>query len=172
VTNTLEANLLEFDGKAISILSEAIAAHHDSADYLKQVIHFSTDKRPYVADGATWILKFEAENGLRVGSDRLIPLIANLEAIKSWPAQLHLCQAVDAFEFTEKQAEQFYHWAASMHNHERPFNRAWSLHAQVVIAAKFAKFRKSASLALVNSEADVAASVRARVRNLKKLYQL
>lgn len=164
----LEQHLLEFDGKAISLLSEARVLCRDRPGYIADLMQFCTDPRAHVADGAAWIVKAEIDDGARLDSVALDPLVQHLGAVPSWQAQLCLCQAVSGFDLTADQAALFYAWADTLADHDRPFLRAWSLHARVTISQKHPDFRAQAKAALNAADQDKAASVRARARNLRK----
>jgi hypothetical protein len=169
MTCELETLLQAYDGKSISILSEARAACRSDPGYLKELINLCSDNHPEISEGATWILKAETEEGLRFGADLLEGLMRNLPALATWPAQLHILQAIDAFDLTEPQAQATYAWATSLADHSRPFLRAWSLHARVIIALRFQQFLPDAKSALCAAANDKAASVRARARKLEAL---
>ena len=169
MTYLLRPYLEDFDGVAISILSEARATAREKNGYLEELVALCSDPDPKISDGAAWILKAEADDGMRFQSTLIAPLIGTLEDIPSWQAKLTICQSVEAFELTATQANTFITWASTLADHERPFLRAWSLHARIIIATQFEKYRKAALSALEVAENDDAASVRARARNLRKL---
>ena len=81
VDTEFEKRLLEFDGVAVSILSEARAAFRDTPDYPDALIGFCIDSRPSIANGATWILKAEAEEGRKFGAELIEPLVKGLNDI-------------------------------------------------------------------------------------------
>lgn len=171
-TSELERRLLEFDGKAISVLSEARAARRTDANFLDELATFSFDARSAISDGATWILKAELESGTKLPPKVLARIVGSLDKIRSWQAALHLCQSVEMFELSPKQAKPFLKWARTYANHARPFLRAWSCHARVMIGHKFPDMRNEVALALQSAEADDAASVQARARQLRKSLKL
>lgn len=168
MSDELEQHLLKFDGKAVSLLSETRIACNSLPGYLDDLIALSFDPRANVADGATWILKVELDDGTRLPPDAIQCIVASLGKIRSWQAALHLCQSVEKLSLTSAQAERFVVWARTYANHTRPFVRAWSLHARVVLGHKFPALEHEASMALQAAEVDQAASVRARARQLRK----
>ncbi len=166
----LEALLLENDGSNVSCLSEARAACRSDPAFHDTLAALSFDARPKIAEAATWILKAETEDGLTIASS-CVELIADaLDAIPSWQAQLHICQAIEGFECTAQHAEKFTSWAEGLADHPRPFLRAWSLSARVFLAQQFPELRKASRLALRGAAQDPAASVRARARQLTQKY--
>ncbi len=164
----LEQRLLEYDGIAVSIPSEARITCREEAGFQKELLNLCFDERTAVADGATWILKAELEDGWELPADLTEYLVASLEKLHSWQAILHLCQIVEFLHLTPAQATLFMKWARGYADYNRPFVRAWALHARVVLGRSFEEHRDEAEQALANAEKDPAASVRARARNLRK----
>ncbi len=167
MTSQLEAGLQEFDGKAVSVLSELRGACGATPDYLDDVIALSADDRPLIARGATWMLKAELEEGAELSPEQTGHLVKMLGSIIEWQAVLHLCQSIEGLKLNEAQAVTFASWAAGYADHQRPFLRAWSLHARTVLGRRFEALWPEADLALTRAETDPAASVRARVRQLR-----
>jgi len=166
--STIEDHLEAFDGVAISVLSEARAAFRDTDGYLEDLFRLCGDPRANICVGATWMLKAEADAGGRFATELTDRLVQVLDLIPSWQAKLHICQAIDAFDLTEDQARTVFTWSASLADHEKPFLRAWSLHAAVRLGLKFEELRPASEAALESAHQDPAASVRARARNLRK----
>lgn len=167
----LERRLQEFDGVAVSILSEARSACRNDPDFHFELIRLCRDPREHIANGATWIVKAESDDGVHFEPEVLNPLISSLDTLPDWQARLHICQSVDAFVLSRKQAETFFGWAASLADHDRPFLRAWSVHAMVNLSLRFDRLLDGAEAALCAAERDTAASVRARARKLRKLFE-
>lgn len=168
MTSDLEQHLQAFDGVAVSILSEARFACRDAPGYVDELMRLCLDPRPHIAEGATWILKAEADDGAQFEPEAIEHLVSALDALASWQAELHICQSAEALMFTPNQARVFFDWAASREDHRRPFLRAWSLHAMVTTALRFDGFRSASETALSSADRDEAASVRARARALRK----
>lgn len=162
----LDLHIQDFDGKNITVLAEARVACGSAPGYLEELVALCADPRASVADGATWILKAELEDGLALPQEMTARLVASLDGVQSWQARLHLCQSVEALDLSADQAETVIRWAQALSNHDRPFLRAWSLHVIVTLARRFDSHRAEAEAALAAAEADPAASVRARARRL------
>ncbi len=166
---SLEERIEAFDGSAVSILSEARAAWRHAPNYLQDVVDLCFDKRASVSDGATWILKAELEEGAQLSPELLEQMVHSLEELRSWQAQLHMCQLFEWLHCSADQADVFLAWVDELRAHPRPFLRAWSLHVQVLIGVQFRDHLNTATAALRAAEDDDAASVRSRVRRLRKL---
>ena len=88
----LRAELLEFDGVAVSILSEARARCREDDGFLEDVIALTADPSGAVADGATWILKAELEEGAALTPDLTEALVSSLDGLTTWQSLLHVFQ--------------------------------------------------------------------------------
>ncbi|MEM7300166.1 MAG: hypothetical protein AAF468_03700 [Pseudomonadota bacterium] len=163
----LRGSLAEFDGKAVSLLTETEAMLGSRPGYLDGLIAVAGDREVSVGDGATWLFKSALESGQTLSVGQSEHLIATLPDLKGWAAQLHICQSVRYFSLDETQAEVVAGWLEPLLAHKRPFLRAWSLDAIWCLAKSHDKLRDRADTALSNAENDDAASVRARARNLK-----
>lgn len=159
--------LRTFDGKAVSILSEARTQFGDNANFLSELAALIGSDEAYVADGATWLIKDCAENGMVIKPKVIAVIIDRLDAVPSWQAALHLCQAADFFVLTPSQARRFGEWAAGFLDHQRPFLRAWSMSALQHTARRTPDLAGLAETALTNAEQDRSASVRARARQVR-----
>ncbi|WP_114391282.1 hypothetical protein [Notoacmeibacter marinus] len=120
----LERRLLEFDGKAVSILSEAQAACRDQPSYLNDLVDLCFDPRQPVSDSATWILKAELDDGTELPPAVTTQIAESLDEIRPWQAALRLCKSVDMLRLTPAQARRFLKWARLYESHSRPFLRA------------------------------------------------
>ncbi|MEM8644715.1 MAG: hypothetical protein AAGF86_00085 [Pseudomonadota bacterium] len=166
------ASLLEdlrgYDGKAITLLSEAAAKHGGTPAYLSELVALCSHDELPVSEGATWLLKANLENGVPLPPAQTETLLASLGKITHWPAQLHLCQMLHALTVPEKHAAAMAGWLSGLLTHKRPFLRAWSMSALQSLAAQHPAFEPEAKAALKAAKSDTAASVRARARNLDK----
>ncbi len=164
----LEEHLQDYDGKAVTLLSQAQVACRDAPGYLDDLIGLCADTRALISDGATWILKAELEAGQELTEPQRARLVAALGQIDSWQAALHLLQSVEMLELLEEEAAAFLSWADGHAAHARPFLRAWSLHARVVLGLRFPDLDIDPEAALSAADADQAGSVRARARQLRR----
>ncbi len=116
----------------------------------------------------TWLLKHALEQGEQLSVPLTTRLIAALRDDWAWEAELHICQSIRSMKVDPSQARTLAIWLRKRLVHERAFVRAWSLDALCSLAKANHRYRRSADQALSDAETDPAASVRARVRNLRK----
>ena len=171
MTDNLDAlrdALTAFDGRATTILGEAEARFARQPGYLAALIDLAGDGEERVSGGATWLIKARLEAGGRLGASETTALLAKLATVTAWGAQLHLCQIAQHLTVSAGDAERLSRWLEGLLAHERPFLRAWSLDALCRIARQHDGYRARALDALEAGERDPAASVKARVRRLRK----
>ena len=109
----------------------------------------------------------EGRSGRRGGGGRLAGLLKNAEHPD---ARLHVLQCLDRAVSGLKSAERT-RLAKALRadlDHERPFVRAWALSVLVRLAGETASIREWVGEAVEGAEADEKASVKARVRQLRK----
>ena len=164
---TLIAALHDFDGKAITILSEAEVKFGNEPDYLNALIKNMTAPDGHVSSGATWLMKSALEKGRQFTEQQTICVIDGLELLCDWQAQLHICQIAHYLEVPKGKAKAFADWLQGLLDHKKPFLRAWSMHGLVAISKQHSGYVHMARAALENAANDSAASVRARARNTK-----
>ena len=166
MSDLLEA-LKTFDGKATSILSEAYTRFGENPGFMGELVTLIDAPDGSVVDGATWLIKHCAENGVVPGPEETASIITHLNAVPSWQAALHLCQTAEFLALTPDQAQLFAEWASQFLDHDRPFLRAWSMNALQHAARHAPDLAPLAEKALVLAENDGAASVRARARKIR-----
>lgn len=169
--DALRSELAEFDGKAVSILSE-IAAHNSSrASFFDDLIELIPDEEGAISDGATWLIKAHFDDGGALSKSQTDRLVAAAPKTESWQAQLHLCQTIGRCALTPAHAKKLSEWLGPLLSHKRPFLRAWSLDALSALAATDPSLSDRYKTAMAAALNDSAASVRARARNIERSAQ-
>ena len=162
--NELREELAAYDGKSPTILSEIAVRHRGGARFLTELVALASDVEPVISAGATWIIKAELERGQRLSPQDVLHLASSLDGVTAWQAQLHICQSIGRVAVPEEAAPALEQWLTALLNAPRPFVRAWALDA--LCRLRGASVETDALLE--HMEKDKAASVRARVRNLKR----
>lgn len=162
-------NALEnFDGKAVSMLSEIRAQFGGRKTFVAELAALAGDDDAAVSDGATWLIKNLLEEGVRLTKAQTATLLDRLDDITTWQAQLHVCQSVRHLDVPARQSDAFADWLTPLLRSDRPFLRAWSMDALQRLAAGNAELKARAAAALDAAEQDPKASVRARARRWRK----
>lgn len=168
----LRDQIAEFDGRSTTILGEAEARFKNDADYLESLIALAGDPSSEVSSGATWLLKAFFEGGGSLSDVETTALMAQLANVTAWDAQLHLCQSARHLTLKGNDAKGFAAWLEPLMAHKRPFVRAWSVDALCRVAVQSPEYKNAAQDALAAASEDDAASVRARVRNVRSVTGL
>lgn len=166
LASALRVRLSGFDGRSPSVASEAIAALGEDPAFLDAVLSLIAEEDEGVSGAATWIVKDRMEAGVVLTQGQTDRLVDILPDVRAWQAQLHLCQSAGRLGLSERSAARMRDWAVDLLGSARPFLRAWSLGAACRLSADPSKI----AALLSRMEADPAASVRARVRNLRKEF--
>lgn len=159
----LEMALLAYDGATVSILSDARRAHGGSPNFLFDLVELCDHADPLVSDGATWILKADLAGGSRLGAALTARLVEALPGLPGWQGCLHVCQMVAKLDLTDGQRLVLCDWLRPLTEHDRPFLRAWATDAMCQLVDV-----DEADILLSRMAMDPAASVRARVRALRR----
>ena len=153
-----------FDGKAVSLLSEAAVQWSDAPDYLDSLIALCGDDAPMVQSGASWLLLDHARQGGRLTEARLAALGTRLGGLQDWSGVLHVLQLLEYQPVPPDDVSPFADLARQHLDHDRPFLRAWSVSALCRLATRHPHLLAEAEAAHRAALDDPAASVRARAR--------
>lgn len=160
----LRAALRGYDGRALTILSEALARFRDHDGLLDALVELASDENRLLSVASTWMLKAELDDGRRLTSGQADRLLAGIAGVSAWQAQLHLCQSLARIDVPAPRRDPLRAWLMPLLEAERPFLRAWALDALCRLPGE----AKARDRLLDRMGKDPAASVRARVRNLRK----
>lgn len=164
----LRAALLEFDGKALSYLSETGAQFRADPSFITDLVALAGDPEAHIAAGATWLVKAHLETGATFPRELVEPLLRSLESSPSWSAILHVVQSVQHLDLSEVDDPSIFDAVYQHVSHARPFVRAWAVDATCRLSECVPARRIQALEALDAALQDPAASVRARARRIAK----
>jgi len=154
--------------------TEALASfasrYGDDPAYESALIDCVDAEDEAISIASTWLIKHAADGGHRFGAEATSALCVRLDGVSAWESALHLAQSVGAFELSPEFAARLVRWLVPMIGHERPFLRAWSLDGLCKVAARHGRYRARAIEAVDDAGDDSAASVRARVRRLRRAF--
>ncbi len=164
----LAQRLSEFDGRSITILGEIEAECSDQAGYLDAVIALVDHADANVGAGVTWLIKNALEAGEQLSEQQSRAFFGRAPTTNGWAAQLHVCQSIQFLEVPADLAPELMAWLRPLSESPRPFVRAWSVDALDRLAQQLPEFEAEARSVLEAADADPAASVRARARQIRK----
>lgn len=164
LSQAIRASLANFEGKAVSMLSEASLAFRDDSKYAHALISLFDDIEENTQIGASWLWLDHVKTHRQLPTKDLDALSTHLEDLTSWMAALHVFQALDAYDSAHPIASDLAAFCRSYLSHDRPFLRAWSMNALCRLALVHDDLKPDADRARKAALIDEAASVRARAR--------
>ncbi len=160
--------VLEFDGKTTGSLESACRSAGKDFTGFDQLLELAASADTRMQIGATWAIRKLLELGADMSAEELERFTETAAAQTAWEAQLHIAQSIQFLESanlnTGALAKTLHPWCDA----KRPFLRAWAIDAICQLAQRDPSLNETAMELLTKGEQDAAASVRARVRNLRK----
>lgn len=163
--------LEEFDGKktvTLERISDSLPRDRSSEALLWEIAEH-TDARLQV--GATWILKKWSDEGTLQLADETSSLVRVLKNASHWEVRLHLLQMLSSNCVQARSVAKLKKELVALMSDENKLVRAWSLSAFANVADQHKALREHAISILLKAEVDDSASVRARVRQVRKSFK-
>lgn len=165
-------NILEelgrFDGRHVeplAALGVRLLARGAGTDELIEIAG-SPEERLQTA--ASWVLKWLQENRVVYPAERVRALLRLLGRVDAWEARLHLLQMLDGLEIPSRAARTLRETLTIYTRDSSKFVRAWSYSGLFVRANQHPRYRREVLVLLDEASNDEAASVRARVRRIRR----
>lgn len=164
-------SLQTFDGKQTATLEQLNRTLPRDETSLAQLFALAKHNDTKLSVGATWILKRWFEDGEIEFANVVSRLIHILKNTNHWEVRLHILQMLDSSTITGTYASVLKKVLSKMVVGDNKFIRAWSVSVLATIADQNATLRDNFISTLQTAELDDAASVRARVRQVRKRYK-
>jgi len=157
-----------FDGNHTDVLEGILSRHRPTNSFIGSLVTLVADKEQTIQTGATWLLKRLAEDNVHFKSEQLIALFGSLSELTHWLSKLHVCQMLQ-YVTIPKDSDRTIAWFLDGNLwDENRFLRAWSYSGLFELARQHKKYIPYVLEELERGEADKAASVKARIRNIRK----
>ena len=169
-SDALSQALADFDGKRTAPLERFAASHSADADLIAELCHFAASDDQNLQTGATWLLKHFGVTAAQLNASQTVMLLSLLTRHTSWLPRLHVLQMMAALTVPAPLALPLMDALADQARGKNAFIRAWSVHGAAAIADQHPAQRDRALDLLASADQDEAASVRARMRRLRKDY--
>lgn len=165
---SIREELKQFDGRHTDVLEGILSRHRPTKPFIEGLVLLATDKEQQIQMGATWLLKRLAETHTAFKPETLMALFGSLSELTHWISKLHVCQMLQHVAIPEE-SEKSVAWflERNLWDNNR-FLRAWSYNGFYELAKQHEKYIAYATEQLERGEADRAASVKARIRNIQK----
>ncbi len=164
----LRTRLDAFDGVHIDTLeaiAESLAPKPQAFDALCELARSDEGK---MQSASTWLLKRLLEKGNRLSGEQTTALLNVLRRDGHWEAKLHVLQMLGDLAIGADASPELWAKLSEQTKDKNKLIRAWSYHGLAVIADQHSAYRARAVDWLADGEKDEAASVRARIRRLRK----
>jgi len=165
----LEARLQHFDGKHIDSLFRVAATLPRTPSAIDELISLAERSDPAMQIGATWILKCFQSQNVRFSSNQVTKLVDLLCGSSPWESRLHILQMLPKLDIPAPSTEMLFQFLVRVASESNKFVRAWAYTTLHAIASQHADYAAEVISLLENGLQDEAASVRARLRQLKPL---
>ncbi|HIC82141.1 MAG TPA: hypothetical protein EYP07_14455 [Kiloniellaceae bacterium] len=168
----LDAVLAAFDGKHKEPLEAFAARQVPTAPVVRALIAVADAPDERQQSGTTWLLKHYAEDGLAFSARQTARLLALLAQVTHWEAKLHLLQIFPSLTIPKPEAPALFTLlrGPGYLGDANKFVRAWTYNALAELAAQHPAKRAEVQALLARGEDDAAASVRARLRRIRKAH--
>ncbi|MCY4020925.1 MAG: hypothetical protein OXG39_16040 [Chloroflexi bacterium] len=165
------AAIAEHDGKGSEGL-ESIAAEIDpSTAVLQALCDFVGSGDGRVQSAASWLLRRYASAGAALSHRQTEQALNVLITGGHWEARLHVMQMMGDLTVPARRAEPLWSALIAQTKDANKFIRAWSYYGLAVIADQHLSYRGQALALLAAADQEDAASVRARVRRIRKAFK-
>jgi hypothetical protein len=159
--------LRRFDGKKTEPLVE-LADNIVTSDNIDELLAISEFEDARLQVAATWVLKRCQDNGISLSKQSIETLIDLLARVTYWEAQLHLLQMLSSLTIPSKKVSRLWKTSVALTGDANNFVRAWSYNLLAEIGDQHARRQKEVLGLLETADQDAAASVRARIRQIRK----
>lgn len=166
MTTTLSEEIASWDGKSAAVLQSTYERHSADEGFVTTILAHLSDVE--LQRAATWLLKryLEAGNSLSVAGCRVV--FGRLSVQQHWESKLHILQCLPYLDISEHDIVALEHFLDACLESERKFVRAWAYNGFNELALRFPRYRDEVDRMLARAGETESASVRARIRNMRK----
>ena len=167
MATTLSEEIASWDGKSAAVLQAAYERHSGEEGFVATILAHISDVQSQRA--ATWLLKKHLE-------DRELAICCRLPCglrqdspfREHWEAKLHVLQCLPYLDIPEDDTIGLEQFLDACLESERKFVRAWAYNGFNELALRFPRYREKVDGMLARAGESESASVRARIRNIRK----
>ncbi|MCG8415645.1 MAG: hypothetical protein MI746_15625 [Pseudomonadales bacterium] len=163
---SLDKDIENWDGKSADDIALVFESHHKAPGFVRDLIRLA--KQADLQTGATWLLKawFEADN--RCSAMQCKQIYGLLDKLGPWEAKLHILQCMPYMPVAEASKDHVEFFLRTTLSDSNKFVRAWTYNGWHLLAEQFPEYKKEVDQFFEMAMRDEAASVKARIRNIKR----
>lgn len=165
------AAIAEYDGKASDSLASIAAQVEPSPTVLKGLCDLVGSDEARIQSASSWLLRRYVSAGAILSQRQSEQALTVLTADCHWEARLHILQMMGDLTLPSSRVEQLWTALVEQTTDINKFIRAWSYHGLAVIADQHPPYRERGLSLLAAAEQEEAASVRARIRGIRKAFK-
>lgn len=162
------AEIAAFDGKHTDVLETLGARLVPEPPIIQELCEIAQRDEAKFQAAATWLLKRFQEGRASFSSTHVVDILNLFNHVTYWEARLHLLQMLPEFTIPATQKELLHRVLLDGLNDTNKFVRAWSYQGLASLAEQYDEFRAEVIGLLEVAQQEEAASVKARIRNIRK----
>ncbi len=157
-------SLEKWDGRQTALLEKI---YQTEDDLIKKLLCL-LNKGDKVQIAATWLLKKHLEEQGSITKKQILQIYQQIDIFTSWQSKLHILQSMPYMAIPKTVKPKI---AQFLHQHLTDTNkliRAWSYNGLFLLSQQYPEYQKDVNAMLDMALRDEAASVKARIRNIRK----
>ena len=166
VTLTLPEEIAFWDGKSVATLRSTYERHCAEEGFIGTVLEHLADVD--LQRAATWLLKRHLEEGNSLSTTGCRAILRELPVQEHWESKLHLLQCIPYLDIAEGDSAGLEEFLDTCLASDNKFVRAWAYNGFHELSLRFPRYRERVDRMLDRAGESEAASVRARIRNIRK----
>ena len=165
VTNLID-DLGSWDGKSAAVLQSIYERHSTDEDFVATILAHLRDAN--LQRAATWLLKRHLELGHSLPAGDCRSILGSLPVQQDWESKLHLLQCLPHLNVVEEDRIGVEEFLKGCVRSDEKLVRAWAYNGYNELALRFPQYREAVDQMLARASESEAASVRARIRNVRR----
>lgn len=165
------AAIAKYDGKDTDSLAAIAARIEPSTAVLQSLCELVGSDDARIQSASSWLLRRYVSAGAILSQMQSVRALTVLTAGCHWEARLHVLQMMEDLTLPSSRAGQLWGALVEQTTDGNKFIRAWSYQGLAVIADQHPPYRERALNLLAAVEQEEAASVRARIRRIRKTFK-
>ncbi len=164
---SIELEITHWDGKSADDIRVIHDKYRTRKDYVSHLVKLI--QTPELRTGASWLLKTALESGATISKQQVSRVYSCVGELDSWEQKLHILQSFEYFLTEPQQQENIEYFLRACISDENKFVRAWAYSGFYYFAKQCPEFQEEVIQFFNMALEDEAPSVKARIRQLKKL---
>lgn len=163
---SLENDIAKWDGKSAADIALVFESHRGDPEFASDLIRLI--RKAELQTGATWLLKAWMEADNRCSARQCHRIYGMLDKLSAWEAKLHVLQCMPYMPVAKASKERVECFLRTTLSDSNKFVRAWTYNGWYLLAERFPEYKKEVEQFFEMAMRDEAASVKARIRNIRK----